>query len=148
MDLQKAKAALADCRRNLQLRAAVREAGERVRAATKPVGVWEVLRDAAPACGAAAVALTLGRLAGRRGSGPWERGFEELDGDCLRARTGLIAERPCDDHVDLAWIDGRDTVDRDTEIAIELLCEHLSVALDRIKQRAAEGPIGQVGTRR
>ena len=66
--------------------------------------------------------------------------MEELPPEALRARYGLIAERPGDDHLDLAWCDGRETVHRDTEIAIELLCDHVSAALDRIERTAEEGP--------
>ena len=50
--------------------------------------------------------------------------------------------------VDLAQLiaDGRDTVDRDTEIAIELLCEHAAAALERLGR--ATGSANVVSLRR
>ena len=41
-------------------------------------------------------------------------------------------ERPDDGRIELGFTDGRRTVDRDTEIAIELLCEHIHAAVERI----------------
>ena len=84
--------------------------------------------------GASAVGLTLGRLAGRPDAGPWEDGFDDAPAELLRARYGLAVERPGDDHVEFGWIDGRAAVDRDTEIAIELLCELASGAVDRVER--------------
>ncbi len=140
VDVTLAKAAIADRRRNLDMRAAVRLAGDELAQANTPHDVWSAVRDAAPALGAVGVGLTLGRLAGRSGSGPWTWGLDDLPEDALRARYGLIAERPGDDHLDLAWTDGRERVHRDTEIAVELLCDHASTALDRIERAAFEGP--------
>jgi hypothetical protein len=78
-------------------------------------------------------------LARRSDTGAWSEGLEALPDDALRARYGLIAERLGDDHLDLAWTDGRTTIHRDVEVAVELLCDHLSTALDRIEavQRTA-----------
>jgi len=135
-----ARAALTDRRRNLDVRSEVRKAGERLREAQNPAEIWQVVRDAMPCLGAAGCGLTLGRLEGRPGSGPWSAGLEDLPADSLRVRYGLIAERPGDDHLDIVWCDGRHTVHRDTEIAIELLCDHVSGALDRVERTAKEGP--------
>ncbi|MBL0278475.1 MAG: undecaprenyl/decaprenyl-phosphate alpha-N-acetylglucosaminyl 1-phosphate transferase [Anaeromyxobacter sp.] len=140
VDVTLARAALVDRRRNLDMRASVRDAGEALRQAMTPHDVWVAIRDAAPALGAVGVGLTLGRLEGHTGSGPWAQGLEELPADALRARYGLIAERPGDDHLDLAWTDGRERVHRDTEIAVELLCDHASTALGRIESASTSGP--------
>jgi hypothetical protein len=40
--------------------------------------------------------------------------------------------RPDDGRIELGFTDGRRTVDRDTEIAIELLCEHVHAAVERM----------------
>lgn len=135
-----ARAALVDRRRNLNVRTEIRKAGERLRDARTPSEIWHIVREAVSCVDAAGCSLTLGRLKGRPGSGPWAVGLEDLPADALRARYGLIAERPGDDHLDIAWCDGRQTVHRDTEIAIELLCDHVSAALDRIERTAEEGP--------
>ncbi len=148
VDLAKAQEALVDRRRNLDLRAAVDRAGERLRATSVPQGVWEIVRDAAPVFGAVGVGLTLGRLAGRSDEGTWSHGLDDLPPDALRARYGLIAERPGDNHLDLAWTDGRDAVHRDVEIAVELLCEHVSEALDRIERDLDQAPAASVITLR
>ncbi len=130
----KVAAALVDRRRNLDRRGAVRRAGELLRRARTAEEIWEAVRSAAPAVGASAVGLTLGRLAGRPDAGPWEDGFDDAPAELLRARYGLAVERPGDDHVEFGWIDGRAAVDRDTEIAIELLCELASGAVDRVER--------------
>ncbi len=148
VDLAKAGAALESRRRNLELRAAVREAGEALRQARSTAELWLILRDTAPAFGAVGVGLTLGRLAGRAGCGPWSHGLDDLPADALQGRYGLIPERPGDDHLTLAWTDGRALVHRDTEIAVELLCDHASTALDRIERSAATESPSDKSTRR
>jgi hypothetical protein len=35
--------------------------------------------------------------------------------------------------LELGWTDGRDEVDRDTEIAVDIFCEYLGDALDALK---------------
>ncbi len=140
LDLNKAQAALVDRRLNLDMRTAVRRAGERLRAVSTPQAVWEVVRESAPAFGASGVGLTLGRLAGRSDAGAWSQGLDDLPPRALRARYGLVAERPGHDHLDLAWTDGRETVHRDVEIAVELLCDHVTSALDRIEGSLGEKP--------
>jgi UDP-GlcNAc:undecaprenyl-phosphate GlcNAc-1-phosphate transferase len=139
LDLKKAQAALTDRKRNLELRAAVRKAGERLRSVRTPEELWRSVLHAAPAFGAVGVRLTLGRMEGKEGWGPWEVGFEDLPEDALQARYGLIAERPGDDHIDLIWTDGRASVHRDTEIAVELFCEQVSAALERLEGLDATG---------
>jgi UDP-GlcNAc:undecaprenyl-phosphate GlcNAc-1-phosphate transferase len=140
VNLAKTQAALADRRRNLDTRAVVRKAGEALRGSRSAEELWLVVRDASPAFGARAVGLCFGRMAGRSGWGPWSEGFDDLPADALRARYGLIPERPGDDHLELAWDDDRTFVHRDTEIAVELLCDHLSQALERLERARLDGP--------
>ncbi len=54
------------------------------------------------------------------------------------ARYSVLGERHSDDVIELAWTDGRTQIDRDTEIAIELLCDHVSAATERIKPAFAQ----------
>ena len=135
-DLSKAQATLLERRRNLEMRAAVRRIGELMRTVRTPEELWGALREAAKPLGASAVSLYLGRMAAREGSGPWSCGFDAADTQpaMLRVRYGLLVERPGDDHIELGWSDGRTQVDRGTEIAIELLCDHMVVALERIER--------------
>ncbi len=74
IDLAKAQAALLDRRLNLDMRGAVRRAGEQLQRAATPLEVWEVVRASAGVFGATGVGLTLGRLADRADSWPLERG--------------------------------------------------------------------------
>lgn len=135
VDLSKAQATLIERRKNLEMRAAVRRCGELMRGARTPEELWRAVRSAAAPLGASAVSLHLGRLAAHENTGPWSSGFEEEGSAAmLRARYGLLVERPGDDHIELGWNDGRKEVDRGTEIAIELLCEHMVVALERIER--------------
>ena len=39
--------------------------------------------------------------------------------------------------LELGWRDGRREIDRDTEIAVDLFCEHLADALERVKATGA-----------
>ncbi len=73
--------------------------------------------------------------AGSRSASPnrFTVGFDEAGPELFRARYGVLPERPGDTHLELGWSDGRTGVDRDTEIAIELLCDHLSIALERLE---------------
>src|SRR5512139_706971 len=71
-------------------------------------------------------------------------GFDEAPPEILRARFSLLGERPDDGRIELGFVDGRRTVDRDTEIAVELLCEHVHAAIERI---AAQHEAEETGSR-
>ncbi len=146
-DLTKAQAMLLDRRRNLDMRAAVRRAGEHLLMARNPEDVWRVVRGAAWSLQASAVALHLGRRS-ELGADPWSDGFEKATVVPLRARYGLLVECHNDDHLELGWTDGREAVDRDTEIAVELLCDHLVLALARIERTGSAEPGKVVALRR
>jgi UDP-GlcNAc:undecaprenyl-phosphate GlcNAc-1-phosphate transferase len=136
---------LEDRRKNLGVRREIRRIGETLREARSVEDAWVAVRMGGRALGAVAVALHLPEDAP---GDPLARsdGFDDAGPGLLRARYGLFPERPGDTHVELGWADGRGTVDRDTEIAIELFCDHLSLALERIDRarEAAEGPLAPV----
>jgi hypothetical protein len=88
--------------------------------------------EAAEAFGAAAVSLHLS-IGGEDQKQIFEKSAGRRRADAFVARYSLLAERHSDDLVELTWIDGRGAVDRDTEIAIELLCDHASEAVERIR---------------
>jgi UDP-GlcNAc:undecaprenyl-phosphate GlcNAc-1-phosphate transferase len=122
-------------RRNLSMQGAVRRAGQAIQAARDLDDVWLSLRFAAGALGASAVAL---RLPGPHpvGAEPFSDGFD-AEGELLVARYGLVPERPGEALVELGWSDGRATVDRDTEIAIELLLAQAANPVTRLSHRPA-----------
>ena len=125
---------LADRKRNLELRSAIREVGEGIRAAAGLPEVWEWVKAAAPALGASCIALEVVQREGiERSAVQRSLGFDEAGPELFRARYSLLGERPDDGSIELGWDDGRGAVDRDTEIVIELLCEHLLAALQRLE---------------
>jgi UDP-GlcNAc:undecaprenyl-phosphate GlcNAc-1-phosphate transferase len=128
VDLDKTRALLSDRKRNLELRGVVRKAGERISRAGQWEDVWSALVDAAPGLGAVGVALSVAVDGGSRLE--FSQGLE-ADG-LLVARYGLVVERPEDDWLTFGFDDSRASVDRDLEIAIELLCERLADAVDRL----------------
>ncbi len=138
ISLEKTQRVLRDRRRNAELRAAVRRLGECLRAAPDVSAVWGCIRDAAAPLGASAIGLRLGDEEERA------HGFVGAAHELLRARYGLLPERPGYSCLDIGWTDGRVTVDRDTEIAIELLCDHVSAALERLDRAAAPSALAEI----
>jgi UDP-GlcNAc:undecaprenyl-phosphate GlcNAc-1-phosphate transferase len=119
---------LEERRRNLSMQAGVRRAAAAMRQAASADELWAALREGAGALGASAMALRAAAL--RREERPEGPGVH-VDG-VLRARFGLRPGGPGGDHLELAWSDGRASVGRDTEVAVEQLCHHLSAALGRL----------------
>jgi len=143
VDWKRAHGALDRRRYNIDLRLAVRRAGERLREARTPEAIWTVVQEVASAMGASAVALHFGTPGGAVGEGAWSEGFEDPAATLLQARYSLEVERPGDDWLELGWTDGRPRIDRDVEISVELLCEYVSFALDRV--RSAAPPVSRSG---
>lgn len=133
---------LEDRRKNRELRGSIRHVTNDLRSATSLDDVWSALQDASRALGASAIAL---ELPGPRSAndGPFSAGFDD-DHALFRVRYSLLVERPGDRNLELGWDDGRSGVDRDTEIAIELLCDHLSITLQRLDRAAVEPVPGMV----
>jgi UDP-GlcNAc:undecaprenyl-phosphate GlcNAc-1-phosphate transferase len=126
MRVSQAQRLLEERRRNMELRSGIRRVGTTMRSARSLGDVWVSLRRAAMVLEANAVAL---HLAGD--PEPMTEGFAVLHRDALRARFSVYPERPGETYVEFAWTDGRTFVDRDTEIAVELLCEQLAGVLGR-----------------
>ncbi len=120
-------------RRNLALRAAVRALGERLRAAKRAEEVWELVRESIQVFEASAVRLELAMHAGQpamtRESSP------AGEDPKLTVKFRLVGSKHGDGLLELTWRDGRAELDRDLEIAIELLCEAVTVAHERIQAR-------------
>jgi UDP-GlcNAc:undecaprenyl-phosphate GlcNAc-1-phosphate transferase len=127
--------------RNKQLRRAVRELGERLRKTGEPVEVWDLVKAMAPVFGAECVGLSVveHNPGGESTTTFYSMGFDD-QGTIFRARFSLLGERIEDGVIELGWRDGRTQVDRDTEIALELLCDHVSAALERVLPRRAPKP--------
>ena len=126
---------LSDRKNNLAMRAAVRRAGEQLKQAQDPDAIWRVVQGTVPALQASCAALTVVARNGTVKTSEYSWGFDEAPSTVLRARFSLLGERPDDGRLELGFTDGRRTVDRDTEISIELLCEHVYAAVQRIAAR-------------
>lgn len=124
-------ALLEERRRNLALRASLDRIRVRLRRAGDWNEVWPSVRQAADLLGAGGVALRVAASA----AGGTEASYSAGDDDegLLCARSSLAPEAP-GASLELRWRD-RATLDRDTEIAFEILCGELSSALCRIRRR-------------
>ena len=128
-DLARMSEILEQRRRNRALRARVDGIAARLRHAAEPAAVWETLVEEAPGLGAHPVRLEV--LCPRNGRLSYASPIPSRMGEVLRARYAIGRERSSDHVLELAWAD-RQSVDRDTEIAVEHLCQHLSSTLGRV----------------
>jgi UDP-GlcNAc:undecaprenyl-phosphate GlcNAc-1-phosphate transferase len=122
---------LEERKRNAEMRGALKRVSNALRSAETEHELWHALRQGAEAVGASAVSIRDDDRAeaALQGFGLGLDGTTER----LSARFSLLGERPGAKHLILTWEDGRSEVDRDTEIAVETLCQHLAVALDRVE---------------
>jgi UDP-GlcNAc:undecaprenyl-phosphate/decaprenyl-phosphate GlcNAc-1-phosphate transferase len=130
-----AKQVLETRRRNLELRNSIRDIARRLRHAAELGDIWEGVQAAAPAVGASCVGFRV--VEPRRGPQRirhYSCGFDEAGPNLFRSRHSLLGERPNAGVIEFGWMDGRSSMDRDTEIAIELLCEHVLDAVGRLEQ--------------
>ena len=117
-----------DRRKNKALRAAARPLGPRLRQAATVEEVWGIVREAAVVFGAERLRV-----------GPSPEFSHEVEGTGSGA-TEVFESRfvlpGTEATLELGWRDGRREIDRDTEIAVDLFCEHLAEALQRLKMGA------------
>ncbi len=136
LHLQSLAALLARRRRNLERRRAIRVAGERLRRARRVADLLEPLQAIGPALGAQGIWLHIDAegMTGERALvcvGPVAQAHP-----LFRTMHGILGEHPGAGSIEVAWNDGRTSLDRDSEIAIELLCGHVGAALRRIERAA------------
>jgi UDP-GlcNAc:undecaprenyl-phosphate GlcNAc-1-phosphate transferase len=132
-------------RRNRVLRAAVRPFAERLRKASSASEIWEAVRESASIFGAPCVRLQLARwgVGGERTPSVFSFGYEESSESDEGARALFVAQfnligiKQDDGVVEFGWRDGRPGLDRDTEIAIELFCDYVAQAYERIRPRGS-----------
>jgi UDP-GlcNAc:undecaprenyl-phosphate GlcNAc-1-phosphate transferase len=151
-------------RRSRDLRMLIRPFTDRLRHSMAPSEIWGVVRDMAEAIGACGVALHLGDsehdggIAGDTLSAnvltfsanlassavlagpphpPTPQDVASIGGEPLfRARFGLIGLRHDEGHLEFRWSDGRRELDRDTEICVELFCDHVAATYERTGGRS------------
>jgi UDP-GlcNAc:undecaprenyl-phosphate/decaprenyl-phosphate GlcNAc-1-phosphate transferase len=138
-------------RRNRALRVAVRPFADRLRRVNGAEEIWDVVREVSTVFAAGAVRLELpgGELAGQRSKMVFSSAppvvatsADELvvestptPSPCFRARFGLVGIRREEGQLEFGWYDARTELDRDIEIAIELFCDYLVDAYERIRSR-------------
>lgn len=137
VQIENAPVILEQRRRNMAMLGTIRRVARDLRAAGSLEDVWPGVRRAADALGASAVALHLPERTGAEAS--LSAGFDHGRSAVFRTRFSLLVERPGRRQLELGWSDGRTSIDRDMEIAVEILCDNLSEALDRME--AEEEPV-------
>jgi UDP-GlcNAc:undecaprenyl-phosphate GlcNAc-1-phosphate transferase len=129
MRLDRMSETASERRKNKALRAAARPLGQRLRQVRTLDEAWAVVTEAGVVFGAVTV---------RVGPVPtFAHEFEQTDigsDELFEARFALSGSACA---LELAWRDGRKEMDRDTEIAVEVFCEHLAEALARVSEAPA-----------
>jgi UDP-GlcNAc:undecaprenyl-phosphate GlcNAc-1-phosphate transferase len=135
--------------RNEALRGAMREVRARLERADRLEVVWDAMKFIAPSLKAGEMRLS---LVLQEGSGEevsnvlsWRSGEEpartaaapcvvrlKLEGVGVKGTGGGLGE------IEVCWTDGRREVERDDEIALEMLASHLEGALDRLRGPAPQ----------
>jgi UDP-GlcNAc:undecaprenyl-phosphate GlcNAc-1-phosphate transferase len=138
-------------RRNRALRVAVRPFADRLRRATAADEIWKVVQEASSVFDARAVRLQLPAAPGRSSGGDppativYSSDPQPSEGETptptmsFQARFGLVGTRSDEGHIEFGWSDARTELDRDVEIAIELFCDYITDAYDRIRARPGAG---------
>jgi UDP-GlcNAc:undecaprenyl-phosphate GlcNAc-1-phosphate transferase len=135
--LDQMPAAGADRKRNRAMRATLQPLGRRLKQLRTADQMWPLVIEAGKALGAATVDLRIEvATAGQTSStATYSQGLgeHETTADPFRFEFLVPGSRAADRILVLGWTDGRTVIDRDTEIAAEIFCEHLGEALDLAK---------------
>jgi UDP-GlcNAc:undecaprenyl-phosphate GlcNAc-1-phosphate transferase len=114
-------------RKNKALRSAARPLGPRLRQVRTLEEAWIVVTEAGEIFGAVTV---------RVGPRPaFSHEFERTEADQPFEARFALPGLTCT--LELGWCDGRREIDRDTEIAVDIFCEHLAEALARLASSPA-----------
>jgi UDP-GlcNAc:undecaprenyl-phosphate GlcNAc-1-phosphate transferase len=131
-------------RRNRALRAAVRPFTERLRRAGDRQEIWNVIREVVPVFDASFVSLEIASedADGARTPTVFSNSPATVNDEttptptgAFRARFSLVGVRHDEGYMELGWSDARVALDRDTEIAIELFCDYIVDAFERVRTR-------------
>ena len=118
-------------RRNQRRRREVARIAGRLRNAAHPLGVWDTVV-------AATEPLVADRVVLRAGPHAFSAGIDEVRALHV-ARFNLHPDRPGRDFIELGWLGARQ-IDRDTELAVEFLCDNVRKALLRVDPAVAVHP--------
>jgi UDP-GlcNAc:undecaprenyl-phosphate GlcNAc-1-phosphate transferase len=123
MRLDRMSNAASERKKNKALRAAARPLGQRLRQVRTLDETWAILTEAGAVFGAVSVRL---------GPSPvFRHDYEQttIGPDQVFEARFALPNSPCT--LELGWRDGRTEIDRDTEIAVDIFCEHLAEAVLR-----------------
>jgi UDP-GlcNAc:undecaprenyl-phosphate GlcNAc-1-phosphate transferase len=134
----------ANRKRNRAMRATLLPLGRRLRQLAAPSEMWPLVVEAARAVGATAASLVLEERQTPGPATPLSFAFNpteeaEVTGSSFRFSFVIPGGQPGGRTLELAWRDGRVEIDRDTEIAVEIFCEHLGEALDQARAALVPG---------
>jgi UDP-GlcNAc:undecaprenyl-phosphate GlcNAc-1-phosphate transferase len=127
----------AERKRNRALRAAVRPLARRVRQVRRTDEIWPLLVEVRDVVGATGVSLLIGS---DQRSVFADGAAAEKDASAFRCLFPVPGGKMLDYMLELAWQDGRQEIDRDTEIAIDIFCEYLGDAFETVKDRVSAVP--------
>lgn len=143
--LDQMPASVAHRKRNRAIRAALLPLGRRLRQLRTAAEMWPLVVEAAKVLGAEAVELEADSTASAEISGPASFRHGVVEGSeppkLFRFRFTIPGSKNAVRFLDLGWSDGRVEMDRDTEIAAEIFCEHLGEALDLVKSARPPGHV-------
>jgi UDP-GlcNAc:undecaprenyl-phosphate/decaprenyl-phosphate GlcNAc-1-phosphate transferase len=123
--------------RNRRLRSAVRQAADRLTHANCAEDLWEGIKPLQDEFGAASMSLALS--ASSKGMDLLTRRYSTVDAAVPNALVRAVEfTGEAKGAVELAWTDGRLEIDRDDEIAAEVLCDHLSNAWKRVHEKGSD----------
>lgn len=132
--------------RNRRLRAAIRQAAERLTHARSAEDIWQGIRCLQEEFAASSMSLVLSSASTENDLRTYRYStVEEPSQNALIRAVELSGEAK--GLVELAWTDGRLEVDRDDEIAAEVLCDHLSSAWKRLHGGDQLRPARRSGSR-
>lgn len=133
LSLEKAQAVTRVRRKNLELRAVVREIAQAIRSAGSLHGIWDALVPIAGALDAWRLELRIEDLRADENRGvayELTRGTDK--GVPFAVRVELRAANRTFGSVGISWRDGRLEVDRDAELALELIADEVSDVAQRL----------------
>lgn len=141
LDPEKMKLAAQARSRNQNLRGVVREIGSQLRSADGVELVWESVKYLAPAMKAREMRLSIDES---RTVNTWRDpdGSDRMPPCIVRIPLERRAGAPGGQlgNIEVRWTDGRSQIDRDDEIALEMVKDHVESALDRLLGDLPAGP--------
>ncbi|HZL18759.1 MAG TPA: MraY family glycosyltransferase [Polyangia bacterium] len=124
-------------KRTRALRAAVRPFSQRLRLTKTLEEIRPVVTEAISVFGAVGMNLRLGTSVDGDGGNLFSSGLDGLGTGSNVFRAQFVIPVPggkaTEQLLELVWCDGRREIDRDTEIAVDILCEYLGDAFEAVK---------------